>query len=102
MGYTVKDVKSIIENLSNDTPIFGFILGPNDVEIYTQYGDRTPFSDDSQNKDYMMPNAEEWASVVNKAEDLAIGGGGMTIWDGMWECMNDAKAELFPEDGEDD
>lgn len=85
MGYTVKDVKAIIEDLDDDTPLFGFILGPNDVDVFTPRGEGAP-------------NKDEWAKLVERADQLAGGDRGHTVWDGMWDIMNDAKGELFPED----
>lgn len=90
MGYTVKDVKSIIENLDDDTPLFGFILGPKD-------GIEVPESEDT----YREPTAEEWANIVTKADELALRGS-MSIWDAIWETINDARSEVYPdvEEGE--
>jgi len=95
MGYTVKDVRAIIENLDDDTPLFGFILGPNDVEIYTTGEDVGK----PEQKGYYNPSAEEWAKVVDKADSLAIRGS-HSVWDLIWDIINDAKSELFPEEAE--
>jgi len=91
MGYTVKDVKSIIENLNDDTPLFGFILGPKDQEV-------EPEGEESREATW-----EEWAKIVDYAENLASGGNGMTWWDGQWDMLNEAiGAVINPEGGEDD
>lgn len=100
MGYTVKDVKAIIENLDDDTPLFGFILGPNDVEIYTKFGqERTVAECDADDKDYMNPNQDEWAKVVEVADKFALRN---CLWDNQWEIMNDAISMAFTEEGEED
>ena len=80
-NYIVKDVRAVIEDLDDDTPLFGFIIGPKDIDT---------------------PTPAHWERIVEKADNASMSGS-HTMWDAMWDIINDAKSEVWPDwDGEED
>ena len=85
--YTVRDVRECIEGLDNETPLFGFVISPLDIEVWGK--NRADGTDDDDTEGYRVPTPEEWARIVENAEGYSV----KEPWNTIWELINDAIGE---------
>lgn len=86
-NYTVGDVRSQLDGYTDATPVFGFIISPDGIEVPDGEGG------------YRDPKHAEWEQIVNEAEWNA-GRGSHAVWDILWELINEARQEVCPEEDE--
>ena len=87
-NYTVGDVRRQLEGLDDSTPLFGFVISPDMIDL--EYANVT-----------ITPDSEDWEEIVTRAENLA-NWGSHSVWDTLWSLMNDAISEFLPEPGDEE
>ena len=96
-NYTVKQVREVIEGLSDDTPLFGFIIAPADISVWGK--NQANGIEDEDTEGYRDPTPEEWGKIVDSA-DLLVMNGSHSVWDHMSFVMNEAIGYVCPEEEE--